>query len=114
MPTLTYYFIVGMSVAFLSLVWKETVNTFPSLRAFIRRHLSVLARKPLFCGFCATSWIAFFATLAIGRAATLIDFFLTWFGIAVIALVIRHVIILLEEATHWAVHTLNGQPDDIQ
>lgn len=105
-------FAISSLVAFISLIWKETVNTFPVIKHTIKKYLSVLARKPLFCGFCFTSWIAFFTTIVVYHALRQ-NFFTTWAMLAISALIIRSVIIALEELVHWEVHTLNGQPDDI-
>lgn len=109
-------FIISCLVAFISLIWKETLNTFPALKNMIRKHLSVIARKPLFCGFCFTSWLALLVLIFVRIFLSLfldINFFLAWATIALTAIFIRSVIIALEELVHWQVHTLNGQVDDL-
>jgi hypothetical protein len=105
-------FSYGAFIAMISLIWKETLNTFPALKSAIRRRLNVIARKPLFCGFCFTSWVALFV-LIIFNPMPGVNFLVAWMTLAAVALLIRSAIIALEELVHWEVHILNGQPDDL-
>lgn len=96
----------------ISLIWKEILNTFPALKNGIRKRLGIIARKPLFCGFCFTSWTALFV-LIIFNPLSEVNFLVAWMTLAAGALLIRSAIIALEELAHWEVHTLNNQPDEL-
>jgi hypothetical protein len=105
-------FAFGSFVAITSLIWRSFLNDFPSLREGLRKRLHFLIRKPLFCGFCFTSWVAFF-TAIIFQPFPQINFFITWFTIDAVALLIRSALIALEELICWETHKLNGRPDDV-
>jgi hypothetical protein len=105
-------FTLGSFTAITSLIWRSFLNDFPLLREDLRKRLPFLIRKPLFCGFCFTSWIAFF-TAIIFQPFPELNFFIVWFAIDAVALLIRSVLIALEEFICWETHKLNGHVDDI-
>jgi hypothetical protein len=105
-------FIFGSFVAIASLIWRSFLNDFPIFRERLRNRLLFLIRKPLFCGFCFTSWTAFFTAIFF-RPFPELNFFVGWFAIDTIALLIRSILIVLEEFICWETHTLNGRPNDV-
>mgnify|MGYP006872492701 CR=1 FL=1 len=113
-------FIISVFVAGISVAWRNLLWDIKPLDNFVGR-FPYFFSKALRCGFCFTFWTALvvvlvanplqgFSTNYISNGLVwivgLVDIFVGWVVVAMIAVIIRFFYVVLQETVHYQVHFL--------